>query len=182
VQPVLASVDADRAELAGVETQNELIVADIRAMTEIDVRALEAEVQEQTRELPHDFDEAAIFRDIEGIVADAGGRLTRIALTPPTPFVGVPSAAELPEGYRPANTPETLTAAAEAGFVVSTAAIDFDVDSPEQALDVIRELSAADRIFLVASGTVGASTTQRVDAELYFLPRAASDVAIVEGQ
>ncbi len=182
VQPVLASVAADEDELAAVEAQHELIAADIRAMTELDVGALEREARDLTTQLPHAFDEAAIYRELERIVGGAGATLVRVAVTAPTAFVGTPSAAVLPERLAPANTPEALLAAGEAGLVVATASIEFSADSHEQTLDVISRLSAAPRIYLVVSGSMAEAATQRLVAELYFLPREAADVALLEGR
>jgi len=181
VQPVLQSVTADRDELLAVEAQHELITADIRAMTELDVRQLEREVAARTAQLPSTLDEAAIYREIQPIVDGTGALLTRVAITPPAEFVGVPSAAVLPEELAPASTPEALTAAAEAGLVVAPVSIEFTSESVVQALEVLSRLAAADRIYLVSSGTLSESATQRIVAEIYFLPRDPADVAILEG-
>lgn len=182
VLPVFNAVAAAEAERAGVAQQNDLIVADIEAMSEVDLGDFEAMVRERTAQIPYVFDESAIFQEIAGAVEGAGATLSRNALTEPIDFVGVPSAAVLPEGLTPANTPEALLAAGEAGLVVGTATIEFTADSHAVSLEVIRRLSALTRVTLVASGALSDSATQSLLAELYFLPREANEVAILEGR
>ena len=171
VQPTFAGITADEAELAAVEAQHEHIAADIEAMRELDVAALKAETRDVTTQLPGAFDEAAIYREVEAIVGAAGAELVRVAIAPPVEFVGVPSLAALPDGLAPANTPETLAAAAEAGLVVSTVAVEFNVATSAQSLDVMRGFAAAPRIALVGSGAIADAATQRLSVEMYFLPR-----------
>jgi len=169
VQPVIAAIASDEVELEAVTTQHELIEADIRAMTELDLPALEREARALTTKVPRDFDEAAIFREIEGIVGAHDAQLTRISISPPAAFVGVPSAAVLPEGTAPAKSPEALAAAAESGLVVATATISLEAD-PATLLEIIADLSAAPRIYLVSSGAISDSSTQLLTAELFFRP------------